>query len=54
MKPTFRDRVKQFICKWFGHNNRYSHDFGGCHYYVCKRCGLFNSKSIDEEIKEKR
>ena len=52
MTPTFRNRIKQFICKWFGHNNKYSHDFGGYHHYVCKRCGVLNSKSINEEKKE--
>ena len=52
MRPSFKYKIKEWMCKWFGHKNKYSHDFNGYHHYVCKRCGVLNSKCIKESKNE--
>ena len=51
MSETLKNRLKMWICKYFGHRSEYSHDFNKQHHYICKRCRILHSKEIrgDEE-----
>jgi len=49
MKATLKTRIKEWVCKTFGHRLKYSHEYNRQHHYVCKRCGRIISKKIKEE-----
>lgn len=39
MKASLKRRIIEWFCDMFGHNNEYSHTYGGKRHYYCKRCG---------------
>lgn len=47
MIPPFWERVKQWICRHFGHRLKFSHNYNGKH-YVCTRCRHYVSKGVHE------
>ena len=44
MKPQLKERIKAWLCKNFGHKDRFSHHFNG-DIYVCKRCGRMKKEN---------
>lgn len=46
MKPTIKQRIIEWFCDVFGHNNEYSHIYAGKKHYFCKRCGAHTGISL--------
>ena len=50
MIPPLKERVKQWICKVFGHRKEYSHTYAGKNHFYCKRCKYMISEELEEWV----
>jgi len=52
MNYTFAQRVKMFLCRWFGHvvRKNESLELGSCTHYYCKRCSFYIGTTIKRNV----